>query len=459
MKKLTNNDFRILKITKRQGFRIILYLAFASFALYYCTQLEIKDHDHFASEANLSPISQATILYEPYIQFFSYIVKKGDTFAGILSKFNISENEAVQYYTSLKSIGFSTLFPGDSLCFTKDGNKQVKSFSLLNRLSYWYHLHTSDSTLQVEKKPLEVTTYRCLVKGTLESSLSEDMWKYGVGDALVIKMADIFAWDINFFMDPRKGDTFEVLFEKNYRDGRFVGYGSILAAQYINGNKIFYAIALKDSRGKLNYYDLNGKSVQKQFLKAPLRFNRISSGFSYSRKHPILGIYRPHLGIDYAAPRGTPVYAAADGKVTFTGVNGNYGRQVKLSHGASYQTFYGHLYTIGRGIRPGVHVSQGQCIGTVGKTGLATGYHLDYRMKIGSRFVNPVTISLPSKEGVPEGERAQFEHTKQTYLSMMHMRMNHHGCIVIDIIQPDADKPVVSKTTTIESNDGNTTSS
>ncbi len=453
------NYFFKTKHTKRLSLRILLGSLSVSLVLYFCTQFSSKKGQNLTPMEHTPVVRQTAAIHEPYIQFFSYIVKKGDTFAGILSKFNITEDEAFHYYKSLKSIGFSTLFPGDSLCLTKDEAKRVKTVSLLNRLSYWYHVQNTDSTLHLEKKPVEVTTYRCLVKGILESSLSEDMYKYGVGDALVIKLADIFAWDINFFMDPRKGDTFEVLFEKYYRDGRFIGYGEILAAKYVNRDKTFYAIGMKDANGKLNYYDKNGKSVQKQFLRAPLRFHRISSGFSYSRKHPILGIYRPHLGVDYAAAKGTPVYAAADGVVRHAKWNGNYGRQVSISHGASYTTYYGHLHTIARGIVPGVHVSQGQCVGTVGKTGLATGYHLDYRMKVGSRYVNPVTLTLPSKEGVAPEKLLHFEIIKHNYLSMLHMRMPRNGCIVLDVLQPDKAKPVLSKTTPIVPDDANAASS
>lgn len=422
--------------------------------------MEIRNRHDLVIDHGSNPASVSKPAYESYIQFFSYIVKPGDTFAGILSKFNIPENQAVNYYQSLKSVGFTAIFPGDSIVLSKDDNKNLKTCSLLSKLHYWYHLYHRDSTLHVEKKPIEVTKYHCVVKGTLETSLSEDMFKVGVGDALVFKFADIFAWDINFFIDPRKGDKFEVLFEKNFREGRFIGYGSILAAKYVNGDKTFYAIAMKNKNGKVNYYDINGKSVQKQFLKAPLRFRRISSGFSYRRKHPILGIYRPHYGIDYAAPRGTPVYSAADGIVRFSGVKGQYGNHIRISHGASYQTYYGHLHRIQHGIKPGAYVKQGQLIGTVGATGLATGPHLDYRMKIGSRFINPLTVSVPAKEGVSKNDIEQFESIKQAYLSSIETRFNQNGCFVLEIIQPQPQKAIISKTTLLpEIDNGHTPSS
>lgn len=395
-----------------------------------------------------------------YTKLFTYIVKPGDTFAGIMAKFDVPEKHAIQYYSSLRSVGLRAIFPGDSLVLIKDENENIKDCSLCSKLQHWFHVHKNDTTLCAEKKSLETTRHLCVVKGTIKTSLYEDMLNEGAGDALVFKLADIFAWDINFFMDPRKGDTFEVFFEKKYREGHFVGYGSILSAKYQNRGKTYYAVSMKDSTNKICYYDLNGKSIQKQFLKAPLNFRRVSSRFSYRRKHPILGIYRPHLGVDYAAPRGTPVYSSADGTVTFTGFKGGYGNHVRISHGASYETYYGHLHRIQRGIRRGVRVTQGQCIGTVGSTGLSTGPHLDYRMKCGSRFINPMTLSLPSKKGISEKDRDEFERIKRNYLFTLEERFKRDGCFVVDIFPPEPSTAIVSKTTILpKEDDGHTTSS
>jgi murein DD-endopeptidase MepM/ murein hydrolase activator NlpD len=279
-----------------------------------------------------------------------------------------------------------------------------------------------------------VTIYRCLVRGVLSTSLSEDLFKLGVGDACVAMFADIFAWDINFFVDPQKGDSFEIVVEKKYAEGRFVGYGNILAARYVNYGRAYTALGLPRPDGILNYFDLNGKSLQKQFLKAPLRFSHISSRFTFRRKHPVLGIVRPHLGIDYAAPPGTPVYAAADGTVRFADVKGDYGRLVRIYHGGAYETYYGHLQDIARGIRTGAQVKQGDCIGWVGESGLATGPHLDYRMTRHGSFVNPLTVSLPSKEGITAGETGSFFGIKEEYAAVFSRRLaKDSGCFVLDI--------------------------
>ncbi|MBD3240527.1 MAG: peptidoglycan DD-metalloendopeptidase family protein, partial [Chitinivibrionales bacterium] len=223
----------------------------------------------------------------------------------------------------------------------------------------------------------------------------------------------------------------------------------VLAARYHGAEKTFTAFGLRDSSGKMRYFDVEGSSVQKQFLKAPLRYSRISSGYSFSRKHPILGIFRPHLGIDYAAPRGTPVYAAADGVVTYSGWLNGYGNFVRLTHGASYTTCYGHLHRINSGIREGARVSQGQMLGTVGSTGLSTGPHLDYRMKVADKYVNPLTVDLPSGEAVPGERRAEFEHRRMLYSLMLDTRFGDaEGSWVVDIrmVQPTPSERITQLT-------------
>jgi murein DD-endopeptidase MepM/ murein hydrolase activator NlpD len=337
-------------------------------------------------------------------RFVTYIVKPGDTFQGILSSFGIPAVSAFESYTALASIGLSRIFPGDSLVLTIGQDSAIIDFSLLTRLQCWYHINKDNNFLTAEKQPLTTEKQICVVKGVLSTCLSEDLNALGVGDAVVSRLAYIFAWDINFFVDPRKGDRFEVVFEKLYREGRFVTYGEILAAIYENNGFVHSAYAFKDTDGAIVYYNEKGSSLQKEFLKAPLKYRRISSGYSLHRKHPILGIVRPHLGIDYSAPSGTPVYAAANGVITFSGVNGGYGKYVTIRHGNAFETNYGHLHQIGKGISPGVKVAQGQLIGTVGATGLATGPHLDYRMKKAGKYINPVTLRLPSRANLPQKE-------------------------------------------------------
>ncbi len=371
-------------------------------------------------------------------------IKPGDTFYGLLEKFEINSDWAREILVSLKPLGLPQLFPGDSLIVKKNEDGKIEGLELLSRSQYRFQVNCFDSLIEVKKKNIEMTSYICMVNGILETSLSEDLYKYGISDVITWKFADIFAWDINFFLDPRKGDSFQIIFEQKYVDGKFVGYGEILAARYVNSEKEFLAFGIPDNDGKLHYYDKNGKSVQKQFLKAPLKYSRISSKFSYNRKHPILGIVRPHLGIDYAAPTGTPVSAAADGRVSFSGWKDGYGKMVILSHGGAYETYYGHLHSISSKIRAGAFVKQGDQIGAVGSTGLATGPHLDYRMRRNGRFVNPLTILPPSSGTITENRKIEFQNTKQAYLTAMEKRFPQQvGLHILEIETPVTKEPVV----------------
>ena len=316
--------------------------------------------------------------------------------------------------------------------------------SLLNRFQYWYYASCGGFPIIAEQQPLSVTLSREIMNGTLETSLLDAMQQYGLGPYLACRLSDIFAWDINFFLDPRKGDTFQILFSRKYAAGRCIGYGDILAARYLSvTGRDYYAIGFHTLGGTMNYYDLNGKSVQKEFLKAPLRYLRISSGFTNQRLHPILGIVIPHLGIDYAAPYGTPVYAAADGIVRAAGYDKNNGNHVEIAHGGSYSTCYGHLSTIAGSIRCGKLVTQGQMIGTVGATGLATGPHLDYRMKRHGTAVNPLTVNLPSKRGIGRQETENFNCVKESDLALFNFRyQQHQGHTVLDIARQAESSPV-----------------
>jgi murein DD-endopeptidase MepM/ murein hydrolase activator NlpD len=328
----------------------------------------------------------------------------------------------------------------------------IDVIKFLSRTGHWFTASLKDSVLSSEKRPVEITTYVAIVNGVLETSLSEAMYSHGVSDIITGKFADIFAWDINFFLEPRKGDRFQIVFEQKYSEGKFYGYGEILAARYYSGTKMYSAYAMRDNYGVMQYFDENGKSTQKQFLKAPLRFSRISSGFTYKRKHPVLGIVRPHLGIDYAAPSGTPVLASADGRVRFAGRKGDYGNLVILSHGGVYETYYGHLRSFGSKMRTGAHVTQGTIIGTVGATGLATGPHLDYRMKHHDKFVNPSSIILPSQTQIADSEKLLFTSEAKTYISLMEQRLGmREGFYVVEIKKEPSEKPVLAEKIIINS--------
>jgi murein DD-endopeptidase MepM/ murein hydrolase activator NlpD len=373
----------------------------------------------------------------------THVVKSGDSFFGILSGFDLQGDESSLIIQAFKKFDATTLFPGDSIVLRRNSDSTFSSIDFYRGSLNKYAVINRDSVVVARKELLPVTGYTYLLNGSLETSLSEAMYQQGVSDVITAGIADIFAWDINFFIDPRKGDTFQVLFEREVINGKLCGYGAIRAAKYtLSNQKQFFAFGLRDSAGNMHYFDENGKALQKQFLKAPLRFSRVSSKFTYRRKHPILGIARPHLGVDYAAPYGTPVHAAADGKVQFAGRKSDYGNLVILSHGGVYQTYYGHLQNFGRGIRTGRYVRQGDDIGNVGATGLATGPHLDYRMKKNGSFVNPMTFSSPPSQSVPDDQIVEFAAAKQYYRALFEKRFSgRSGCFLVDIALPDPEDP------------------
>jgi len=255
-----------------------------------------------------------------------------------------------------------------------------------------------------------------VVTGVIRSSLFEAVTGSGEADQLALDLAEIFAWDVDFNTELRRGDTFQVAVERRSLDGRFIGYGSILAAELLRGERRLRAVRFEGTaRG--GYYAPDGTPLRKAFLRSPLRFTRISSGYSHRRLHPILKRRRPHLGIDYAAPTGTPVHAAADGVVRSAGWQGGFGKAVRLRHANGFETLYGHLSRIL--VRRGQRVSQGAPIGRVGATGLATGPHLDYRMTRNGRSVNPLRVQLPPAEPIPTEDRLAFDRVRRARLALL----------------------------------------
>ncbi len=244
--------------------------------------------------------------------------------------------------------------------------------------------------------------------GAIQSSLFEDAQAAGLSDNLTLQMADIFGWDIDFALDLREGDSFGVVYQEQYLNGQKLRDGVILAAEFTNRGKTYRAVRYSDPEGNINYYTPDGLAMRKAFLRTPVKFSRISSRFSLARYHPILHRMRAHKGVDYAAPIGTPVKAAGAGKVAFKGIKGGYGNTVILQHGSQYSTLYGHLHKFVPGLKQGAKVAQGQTIGYVGKSGLATGPHLHYEFRVGGVHKNPLTVTVPKADPIPEKYKAGF---------------------------------------------------
>jgi len=260
----------------------------------------------------------------------------------------------------------------------------------------------------VSREEIPYTVELVTVQGTIESSLFETVVKIGESERLAMQLAEIFAWDIDFFQDIQQGDSFEVVLEKRFRDGRPAGDGRLLAARFTNQDRVSQAFYFKDGKRSPDYYDENGHSLRKAFLKAPLSFSRISSGFTFHRRHPITHRVKAHPAIDYAAPKGTPIHTVCDGTIIFASYKRYNGNCVKVRHPNGWVTMYNHMSKFARNIRSGKRVAQGQVIGYVGSTGLSTGPHLDFRMYRNGVPVNPLKVKSPPARPVSAVNMAAF---------------------------------------------------
>lgn len=256
-------------------------------------------------------------------------------------------------------------------------------------------IRQGEEGFEVARQPIPYTVKEELVGNTIVANLFDAVVSSGESEVLAINLADIFAWDVDFIRDLRPGDSFQALVEKRFREGKPAGYGRILAASFTNQGNTYQAFLYKDGDRTAAYYDEKGHSVRKAFLKAPLSFSRISSGFNMRRRHPITKRVQPHPAIDYAAPTGTPIRTVGEGTVTFSAYKHFNGKCVKIRHPGGWETMYNHMSRFGKGIRSGTKVRQGQVIGYVGTTGRSTGPHLDFRMYKNGKVVNPLKVKSP----------------------------------------------------------------
>jgi murein DD-endopeptidase MepM/ murein hydrolase activator NlpD len=271
----------------------------------------------------------------------------------------------------------------------------------------------------VSREPIRYMIEQAALRGTIESSLFRAVVDIGESEGLALQLSDIFAWDIDFFNDIRVGDSFEAVVEKRYRKGQPAGNGRLLAASFTVQGQTYQAFYFQDGNRPPGYYDRNGQSLRKAFLKAPLSFSRISSGFNMRRLHPITNRIKEHPAIDYAAPSGTPIQSVGDGTVTFAAYKGDNGKCVKIRHPNGWITMYNHLSRFGKNIQAGKKVQQGQIIGYVGNTGLSTGPHLDFRMYRDGKPVNPLKVKSPPAMPVSPANLADFKAMVADRLALM----------------------------------------
>lgn len=314
--------------------------------------------------------------------------------------------------------------PGDIITFTHmDGVLQSLNRQISDTLTLSISRSTDGFAVNYIENPLETETVGR--RARIESSLFEAGQQAGISAETIMTVANqIFGWDIDFALDIREGDEFSVLYDQKYQDGQYVADGRVLAAEFVNQGKTHRAVWFESTDGEVKgYFSPDGHGMRKAFLRAPLDFTRISSGFNLHRLHPILGIVRAHKGVDYAAPTGTPIWAAGEGRVTFVGRKGGYGNMVIVDHGKGISTVYGHISRFAKTTRVGRHVQQGNVLAYVGMTGAATGPHLHYEYRINGTYKNPATIPMPRTE-IPARYLSEFNAQAGSALARLDLTSN-----------------------------------
>ena len=348
------------------------------------------------------------------------IVAKGDTLSTLFEKVGLPAASVHEVLASDKQAReFAQLRHGQKLEFELSPEGQLTS--LRTRLS---DLETITLTKDDKGYVFNRTTAKPIVRsayahGVINSSLSQSAARAGLSHSLTMDMANVFGYDIDFAQDIRQCDEFDVIYEQKMVNGKSVGNGPILSARFTNRGKTYTAVRYINKQGNSSYYTADGNSMRKAFIRTPVDFARISSKFSAGRKHPILNKIRAHKGVDYAAPRGTPIKAAGDGKVLLAGRRGGYGNTVIIQHGNTYRTLYGHMQGFAKGVKTGSTVKQGQVIGYIGTTGLSTGPHLHYEFQVNGVHVDPLGQKLPMADPIAKSERARFMAQSQPLMARM----------------------------------------
>ena len=357
--------------------------------------------------ATAAPPAQPA-LDTPKEQWLSLQIRQGDNLTTLFEKANLGANQLYPLLNGIKpSKVLDRLKPDQQVEFLIENGDLVKMRHIPSALTQTLISRNQDSySVEAITRTPEIThSYR---HGKIDDSLFLSGERAGLSQQKLMELAGIFGWDIDFALDIRQGDEFSLIYEEQWLDGVMIGEGNIVAASFINQGKNFQTIRYTNSKGDSNYYTPEGSSMRKAFLRTPVDFSRISSRFNPNRKHPIFKTNRPHRGVDYAAPTGTPIKSSGDGKIIFSGTKGGYGKAVIVQHGQNYTTLYAHMSRFKSGIKRGSRVQQGQTIGYVGSSGYATGPHLHYEFRVNGAHRNPLTVPLPQASPLPKSELALF---------------------------------------------------
>ena len=349
---------------------------------------------------------------------------RGDTISDLLARLSVNEEEARAFLAHARSgRSLQLLRPGTTVQARTTEEGALLALRYITDKGRLIGFDKVGGEFKSAEQQLALAARQQMKSGEIRSSLFAATDAAGLSDNVAIQLADIFAGDVDFHRDLRRGDKFTVIYEMFYHEGRAIKSGRLLAAEFINQGKSYRAVWFQDAEGKGGYYTPDGKNLRKAFLRSPLEFSRVSSGFAM-RFHPVLQQWRAHKGVDYAAPTGTKVKATADGVVESIGRQGGYGNLVTIKHQGGFSTSYGHLSRFGAGLRKGARVHQGDVIGHVGQTGLATGPHLHYEFRVNDQVRNPLTVALPASLPIPAQQLAAFNNASAPLAAGLNLLRN-----------------------------------
>ncbi|MFB6182235.1 MAG: peptidoglycan DD-metalloendopeptidase family protein [Candidatus Magasanikbacteria bacterium] len=401
-------------------FFICVMLVATGFLFLSDTQAE-KNKNQDSAQKNIHT-KKSEIKKEPKIKRGEkYVIKPGDTFGKVSEKLGIGKKDMLAMVSSSESVyDLTNLSVGQPLYkLTKGGDFVGIDYEINSEEKVLVKSNEKEDSFDARKKEIDYRVETSTIQGTISSSLFKAGKDAGMSDELILDFAEIFAWSVDFAVETKPGDKFKLIYEKRFRDGKKAGPGDILAAKVINQDEEFNAFLFHNKEGEKRYYNEKGESMRRQFLKAPLRYDRISSGYTNARFHPTLGKNLPHKAIDYAAERGTPIRAVGDGTIVYSGWKEGYGYYINIRHNGTFSTQYAHLSGFAKKVDEGVKVKQGQIIGYVGSTGFSTGPHLHYQIKKYGSKVNPLEVDLPKGKPVPKNKRDEFNEIKKRYINKL----------------------------------------
>ncbi len=371
--------------------------------------------------ASANPVNTAES-QAPTIDWQRLRVRSGDNLAAVFKRAGLTARDVHEVVNaSDEATRLTRLYPGDEILLhiTADSGLQRLRYEIDDTRTLVVEPTPAGGTYTTRIETRELERRVAVAEGRINTSLYHAGAEAGLDDRLIMELAGIFGWDIDFALDIRRNDRFTVIYETLFRDGEKVRNGRILAAEFVNRGDRFRALRFEDADGRSDYYTPEGRSMRKAFLRTPTDFTRVSSEFNPNRVHPIYGTERPHVGTDYAAPPGTPIVAAGDGKIIHRGRKGGYGNTVILQHGTRYTTLYAHMRRFASGQSTGDRVQQGEVIGYVGSTGLSTGPHLHYEFRVDGVHRNPRTVELPTAEPLDRRYQADFRASTDAWIARL----------------------------------------